>query len=63
VSRLLAYRANYGYAEGLGLRIACNINLILRFDAEESELSLYVLPFVVISVSPRSYISQPFFIG
>ncbi|MBS1647289.1 MAG: BamA/TamA family outer membrane protein [Bacteroidetes bacterium] len=32
LSRLLGYSANYRYAEGLGLRIAWNVNTILRFD-------------------------------
>lgn len=31
-SRLFGYAANYRYAEGLGLRIAWNVNTILRFD-------------------------------
>ncbi|MHB8259030.1 MAG: Omp85 family outer membrane protein [Bacteroidia bacterium] len=31
-SHLFGYSANYRYAEGLGLRIAWNVNTILRFD-------------------------------
>ena len=31
-SRLFGYAANYNYAEGLGLRLAWNVNTILRFD-------------------------------
>ena len=31
-SRLFSYSNNYRYAEGLGLRIAWNVNTILRFD-------------------------------
>jgi len=31
-SHLFGYSANYHYAEGLGLRIAWNINTVLRFD-------------------------------
>ena len=31
-SRLISYSSNYRYAEGLGLRIAWNVNTILRFD-------------------------------
>lgn len=31
-SRLFGYSVNYHYAEGLGLRIAWNVNTILRFD-------------------------------
>ena len=31
-SRLFGYSSNYRYAEGLGLRVAWNVNTILRFD-------------------------------
>jgi len=31
-SRLFGYATNYHYAEGLGLRIAWNVNTVLRFD-------------------------------
>ena len=31
-SKLFGYSANYRYAEGLGLRIAWNVNTVLRFD-------------------------------